>query len=733
MSTGSTPESVDDIDRTQHMLRDQALARIGVTGDDRTERFRDLMRQHDLRIYPLAALGILSVVDTFFTFAQGVLTPEISRSLGLSTGAIATVFAVQGLALALAPLPMSVLSQRTARRALLCLVTAFLWSVLTIYSGFVTSVVGLAVVLALNGLTSGSVSALHPPLIMDSYHPHVRVRVMSAYTAITTAGSIAAPLLIVVMASAFDLTWRGVFLVLGLLSILGSTFALGLRDPGFGAWDTEQIRRTVRACDSPTEDLRPEDVSLGIWEICRRLMMIPTVKRLLAGYLIVGVLTVPLATFFAFFLERQWDLGPEQRAYFVTYQSAVAIVALMVFGGRGETLFRRDPAKVLRAAGVLLALALVCIAAGALSPTLWGVVVAFGLSSALMSVLTPSLSVGALSIVPAVMRPHLSALAGIFIAIGGISGAVFLGSIESRFGITGAIVVVIVPGVIGALVIASAAAFIRGDLERMVDEVIEDETIKKITASGHRLPLLAVRGVDFSYGQVQVLFDVDLTVDEGEMVALLGVNGAGKSTLLKVISGIALPSKGTVRFRGQDITYVDAERRVRLGITQISGGRAVFGPMTVEENLRSFGHSLGRDRRRLEARVDECYELFPQLLARRTQPSATLSGGEQHMLALSRAFILRPRVLVIDELSLGLAPAVVGQLLETVRRVNAAGTTVVLVEQSVNLALSLADHAYFMEKGGVRFDGSGEELLAQEELLRAVFLKGVAEREGAHR
>jgi ABC-type branched-subunit amino acid transport system ATPase component len=187
-----------------------------------------------------------------------------------------------------------------------------------------------------------------------------------------------------------------------------------------------------------------------------------------------------------------------------------------------------------------------------------------------------------------------------------------------------------------------------------------------------------------------------------------------------------LPSRGSVRFHGEDITYLDAERRLRLGITQIPGGRAVFGPMTVVENLRSFGYSLGRDRRGLDAAIDTCFDAFPRLAERRTSLAATLSGGEQQMLGLSKALILRPRLLLIDELSLGLAPVVVAQLLDMVRRINADGTAVVLVEQSVNIALNLVEHAYFMEKGEMRFDGRASELLARDDLLRAVFLQGTA-------
>jgi ABC-type branched-subunit amino acid transport system ATPase component len=371
----------------------------------------------------------------------------------------------------------------------------------------------------------------------------------------------------------------------------------------------------------------------------------------------------------------------------------------------------------------------VLIVVATLVPNVVITIVLFSLSSALIALLGPALGIALLSVVPARMRPHASALYAIFLGgVGGIAGALLLGSVSNRYGLTGAMISLLVPGVAGSLLLRNCGKYVQPDLDRMIDEILEDEEIKRITASGGRLPMLSARGIDFSYGQLQVLFDVDFTVDDGEMVALLGTNGAGKSTLLKVISGIGLPTAGSVRFRGQDITYLDAERRTRLGITQIPGGRAVFGPLTVVENLRSYGYALGKDRRHLNALIDECFEAFPRLAERRSSLASTLSGGEQQMLGLSKALVMKPRLLVIDELSLGLAPIIVEQLLEMVRQINATGTAVVLVEQSVNIALSLVEHAYFMEKGEMRFDGAAADLLARNDLLRAVFLEG----SGAH-
>ncbi|MDT7572961.1 MAG: branched-chain amino acid transport system ATP-binding protein livF [Actinomycetota bacterium] len=730
-----TDDPVDEVIRAKLLLREDARAKLGVTGDTNVSSLRSISRQYGLSYYPVVALGLLAIADTFQSFAFTVLTPEISRSLGIGLGAIAGARALQGLSSAIAPLPMAALSQHRARRALLCIVTGLAWSVFTLYTGFVTSLAGLILVLCLDGLSTGSVAALHTPLVMDSYHPEVRVRAMSAYSAFATFGSVLSPLFVGLLASALGFTWRGVFIALGLTSTAMAVCAIGLRDPGFGKWDTDKLRESVHDLHgdehvAPVVELADEDVALGFWEICRRMLLIPTNRRLYAGFTVLGILQVPLGTFISFFLDTKWNLGPGGRGGFFAFYAACSVVALIIYGGRGERQFRESPPRVLRFGGTCIAIGVVFIALGGLSPSFAGMLICFGISGALLGIIGPALSIGVLSIIPSTMRPHATALSGIFSAIGGLVGALFLSGVELRYGAAGTMAAVAVPGVIGAVVIASAGRYIQGDLDRMIDDVLEDEEIKRFTAGGGRLPMLACRRIDFSYGQLQVLFDVSFTVDEGEMVALLGVNGAGKSTLLKAISGIGLPSAGSVRYRGRDITYLDAERRLRLGITQIPGGRAVFGPMTVVENLRTFGYAVGRDKQLLESSIDRCFEAFPRLAERRNSLASTLSGGEQQMLGLSKALIVKPRLLLIDELSLGLAPVVVGQLLDLVRVINAEGTAIVLVEQSVNIALSLAEHAYFMEKGEMRFDGPSAELLAREDLLRAVFLNGASARAG---
>ena len=240
-------------------------------------------------------------------------------------------------------------------------------------------------------------------------------------------------------------------------------------------------------------------------------------------------------------------------------------------------------------------------------------------------------------------------------------------------------------------------------------------------------PMLRCQGVEVAYGTVQVLFGVDMEVQRNEIVALLGTNGAGKSTLLKAVSGLVKPIGGSVWFDGQNITGIDAVKAARMGIVQVPGGRAVFPTLTVAEHFKAGTWLYTQEEpAAVEGRIQAVLDQFPRLRERWDQMAGNLSGGEQQQLAVGMAFVARPKLLVIDELSLGLAPTIVEQLLETVRTIHSQGCTIIIVEQSVNVALTIAKRAYFMEKGEVRFSGPTEELLERGDILRAVFLQGAA-------
>jgi branched-chain amino acid transport system ATP-binding protein len=230
--------------------------------------------------------------------------------------------------------------------------------------------------------------------------------------------------------------------------------------------------------------------------------------------------------------------------------------------------------------------------------------------------------------------------------------------------------------------------------------------------------MLDVKNLRARYGRIPALQGIDLNIRAGELVALVGANGAGKSTLLRALSGVQ-SSSGTLDFEGRDISGAPPEQRVALGIVQVPEGRQVFGPLSVEDNLR-----LGAFRRGYEhtgASLERVYALFPALAERRRHPAGTLSGGQQQMLAIGRALMARPRLLLLDEPSMGLAPRLVAEIFSCVRALRAADTAILLVEQNARAALAIADRGYVLETGRVVLTGSGAQLLA-DEAVRAAYL-----------
>jgi branched-chain amino acid transport system ATP-binding protein len=232
-------------------------------------------------------------------------------------------------------------------------------------------------------------------------------------------------------------------------------------------------------------------------------------------------------------------------------------------------------------------------------------------------------------------------------------------------------------------------------------------------------PLLRVEGLGSHYGPVRALAEVSLTVGAGELVAIVGANGAGKSTLLRSLSAVQPKSAGTVHFDGRDVTRLAPHQIVSAGICHAPEGRQVFAPLSVEDNLRLGAYPHRRDRARVERELEQIFELFPILRERRTQLAGTLSGGQQQMLSIGRALLGRPRLLLLDEPSMGLAPLLVEEIFRVVQELNRNGVTVLLVEQNARAALGIAHRGYVLETGRVVMSASAAELLADEGVRRA--------------
>jgi branched-chain amino acid transport system ATP-binding protein len=232
------------------------------------------------------------------------------------------------------------------------------------------------------------------------------------------------------------------------------------------------------------------------------------------------------------------------------------------------------------------------------------------------------------------------------------------------------------------------------------------------------MSLLIVENLSVFYGSIEALRGISLHVDEGEVVTLIGANGAGKSTTLRTISGLLEPKRGSIRFAGQAIQGWAPHRVVKCGLVQVPEGREIFANLTVDENLQ-LAAFLRKDKAAIRADRERALELFPRVRERLRQQAGTLSGGEQQMLAIARALVARPKLLMLDEPSLGLAPQLVRSIFQVIREINREGTTILLVEQNANMALQVANRAYVIEVGQIRMEGPATQLAASDEVRKA--------------
>lgn len=232
------------------------------------------------------------------------------------------------------------------------------------------------------------------------------------------------------------------------------------------------------------------------------------------------------------------------------------------------------------------------------------------------------------------------------------------------------------------------------------------------------MSMLEVQDLHVHYGVIEALKGVTMQVEQGKIVSLIGANGAGKTTMLHAISGIVKKSGGTIQFLGEDITRIKPKNIVEKGLVQVPEGRRIFTGMTVYENLM-MGAFLRKDKEGIQKDLKRCYELFPILNERTTQDAATLSGGEQQMLAMARALMAKPKLLLLDEPSMGLAPILVKEIFSIIEEINRNGTTILLIEQNAKMALSIADKAYVLETGNIVLEGTGKELLNSPNVQKA--------------
>jgi branched-chain amino acid transport system ATP-binding protein len=516
--------------------------------------------------------------------------------------------------------------------------------------------------------------------------------------------------------------WQAPFLLLVIPAVILGVMSLRMREPVRGYHE-----RRLMGADEELAATEEAPASLG--EAWRTLWQVKTLRRFWIALPMIAIPVYALGPLLNIFYAQELGLNEAQRGLLASIAGPFQIVGLFLGVPLAARLLRTNPRLLPRFLGLAAGMQVVSLFLLVFTRNLPLVIATRCLLALSVSSTVPALASATSLILPPRVRSVGFTIANIFIIPTLLVGPI-IGGLADSWGLQKAVLALCPVILAGAVTISTGGAFFAGDIAKMRASTLTMAEHRAARLQG-REKLLLVRGLDVHYDSVQVLFDVDLEVDQGEIIALLGTNGAGKSTLLRTISGLVEPSSGAIVFDGVDMTHTPPHEVVNRGVVQVPGGKGVFPSLTVAENLKLASWPYQRDQDYVRQATDEVLSHFPILQRRWTDLAGNLSGGEQQMLTLSMAFIAKPRLLMIDELSLGLAPAVVEQLLRIVQAISDRGTTLILVDQSVNVALTLAHTAYFLEKGEIRFHGPTRELLDRPDVLRSVFLEGAASRTAA--
>jgi branched-chain amino acid transport system ATP-binding protein len=663
--------------------------------------------------YPLAILFGLNMADELDRSAYLVLLPEIRDDFGLDNQGILTVVALAAAVALLLTVPIAHLADRS-NRVTIALAGAAIWGIFSFGTGLAVTAWWLVFMRSGSAIGQGVVFPTHNSLIADYYPIASRPKAYSVHRAANSIGTVLGLLIGASLGSAFG--WRAPFYVFAVPTLLLVIAGLRLKDPGRGHFEREAADLGPA---SSTEEPPP-----SFAEALRMVWTIRSLRRIFTALPFLAASLIGFGSLAALQYAETFDLDELERAWANIPVQGVELIGVAIGARLTTYALRKGAPAIFRVLGLGAVVASVMAAVFAVAPNIYVAVAAHSLIAAALVVVGPGVMASLSLAIPPRARSMGFSVGALFI-LPGLVVIPFVGWIGDNLGFRWGMLAMTPVFLIGGLFIARVGSVIDDDISQVWTGAATRAQMIEKRAAGE-LPLLSVRGVQVAYGDVRVLFGVDLDVNEGEVVALLGTNGAGKSTLLKAISGVAIADRGAVVFDGRDITHAPPEEIAPLGIAQVPGGQGVFPSLTVGENLRVAGWMLRGEGSLRRDRVEEALDLFPVLRQRIDDPAADLSGGQQQMLALAMAFLNRPKLLMIDELSLGLAPVVVEQLLHVVRDLRDRGTTIILVEQSVNVALTVADTAYFMEKGEIRFHGPTAELLERPDVLRSVFLQGAA-------
>jgi len=660
--------------------------------------------------YPLVVLFGLNAVDELDRTAFAILLPNIRKDFGIDLRTALGLVALSSIAALVLQVPIAQYADRS-KRIPLAIVGAMVWALFSGMTGLATGVIILTIARSGSSIGKAVVDPTHNSLLADYFPIETRSRVFSVHRAANAVGAFVGPLSAGLLAYAFG--WRTPFFVFIVPTFIFCALALKMREPIRGRWE--------RAATGATDEVvNTEEIPASFAESWRTVQKVPTLRRIWWSLPFLAVALVGFVTLASVMYEREFGLDERARGVAAAIAEPFQLLGIVIGSRIVTRRFMSDMAGLIRFMATVALATSVVFVGFAFAPNVGVAVAMHSLISAALAMLAPSIFVTLSLAIPARARATGFAATALWV-IPGLVVLPFIGWVADQWSVRVGMLVMVPLFVIGSLVLRSVSGLINGDIAQVWQATAARSEALYQRRHGEA-DLLLVRNVDAGYAGRQVLFGVSIDIKEGEIVALLGTNGAGKSTLLKAISGIVEADGGAVVLDGRDITHAPPNEIAVLGISQMPGGAGVFGSLTIRENLQLAGWTKRREPEQVAASTAAVLEMFPILNTRMETAAADLSGGQQQMLALGMAFIARPRVLLIDELSLGLAPVIVGQMLPIIERLAADGVAIIMVEQSVNVALTVAQRAYFLERGTVQFSGPTAELLARPDLLRSVFL-----------
>jgi ABC-type branched-subunit amino acid transport system ATPase component/sugar phosphate permease len=714
----------DDLlrDAVSHAKDPEVIASIEMmpgTGEGKPPPLTAILRTSGYA--PLVLLTGAALIPGTFTNGISLIGHNLQVSFHMSNAALGAVAFVAQVSQLLWAVPLALWADRGSRKtvaAVALLIFAAFGSLMSISP----NVWAFAFLYIAASIGTGVNNTVHNSYLSDAYPTEARGRVFSWHN-LSDPLSQTIGILIFGYVVTVAHSWRYGLLV-ALVGIPMGFALFTLKEPEKGANESSHILK-ASGMDLHSQQEKAPRVLLG--SAMTRLLRIRSLYYELVAVAILGFVGTGSALFGNLFFFDKFHLDTASRSEIYAIIGLAAFLGLPLAYVIGDRYFRRAPQRPLIIAGFCISAYGVLYVSSLYVPKLWMAVALQTLANAAVSPLAICIFMTLAATAPPEMRTICFAMFGVYsLVFGGFAGSVIVGAVSDAIGGLHGIVVsltIIAPVcLVGGFLLILGSRSVKRDITLVIEDVIERYTEGKRRQDGGEIPSLQVHNLDFYYGTNQVLFDVNLQVEQGEMIALLGTNGAGKSTLLRAVSGLSHPHRGVVRIFGMNCTYLEPEQIIDQGVALLVGGKMTFPGLSVRDNLRIGGHTMRRDRAKAAAAMREAMEVFPELQARLDQPAGTLSGGEQQMLALARVMMTRPRLLLIDELALGLAPMTVERLMGMVRRINEDGATVILVEQSVNRAMSLAQRCFFMERGEIRFDGPTAELMERNDLLRPVFL-----------